>query len=479
MSEGVTMSDEMAQYAEAIATAAGRENPEQSIANLLGLDAESPFAHASKSAQLGQQAKEASDATDSAIFRLNQVAYSSEITSSRQSSIIASNILEEAQSLIQANNSRLQGLIEAGEETSEFYKYEAPRMRQQVVDKVRSMIFEAANQAEDTTVRQLLDAMETQMSGRYRGVRRIMSQPGYLDENTLAMMFDARRTERGISFLSRQEGISDLADQYDPLAKRIATATVEEKASILEESRRVLEAFKADGVASGISLEEARVAAASLIDGSTTIESLGLDELNEKAVRQIRMLQQYRSTIEQLDMNEVLSFGNRPDARRYAPEAIELTADERASIFRGLDGASTMETTRAAGTTYKRIGKEFFDKPIVKKSAYATAGLIAASFIYSATKDRSESDISGPPLLPGGSAYEAMAQRQPQIPQGSIFSGYDEGVSYSVNIEGSREQAESFSNSIGSVARGPVNSTMYRGLSQLGRDPYSQIASSY
>ena len=257
--------------------------------------------------------------------------------------------------------------------------------------------------------------------------------------------------------------------------------TNSERADILSYAEDILEKAKRGvfRISSQVDEDQLRITAAFLTGRDKQIGELGLDAATEKAVRQMRLLQTARSTVDQLGMDEILSFGGRASASGYVPDAIDLTDEERGNLFRGLDGEVAGETQRPAETAYKRIGKEFFDKPIVKKSAYAIAGLVAASFIYSGSKDRSQSDIAGPPLLPGGSAYEAMTQRQPQVPGGSMFSGYDQGVSYSVNIEGSREQAESFSNSIGSVARGPVNSTMYKGLPQLGKDPYSQIASSY
>ena len=195
----------MAQYSQSIkgAFSAGDESGiKEQLKNLMGLDAESPYAHASKSIKLGQQAKEAMDAVDDAIFKINQVGYSSEIVNSRESSVLASNILGEAESLMQRNSSFFNAAKEAGEDVSEFYKYQHSKMQAEVVDKVRSMVFEAADQSEGTTVRQLLDAMETQMSGKYRGVRRIMSQPGYSDENQLLSMFRARQQERATSFLS-------------------------------------------------------------------------------------------------------------------------------------------------------------------------------------------------------------------------------------------------------------------------------------
>lgn len=480
MSASTNASEDMVQYSKRIkdAFSGGDEGGiKENLKGLLGLDAESPFAHASKSVKLGQQAKDAMDVVDNAIFKLNQVAYAGEIVNSRESSVIASNILQEAESMMQRNSQIMNQVIQAGDEASEFLKYEAPKMQGEVIDKVRSMIFEASNQSEGTTVRQLLDAMEMQMSGRYKGVRRIMSQPGYLDENTLLNMFRARQQERAASFLSRQEGISDLTEQYDEMVRNVDSMSIEERREILAIAEDMMGKSKRGSAI--VDEDQFRIAAALLVNREKQVGELGLDEVTEKAVRQMRMLQQARSTVTELGMDEILSFGGRASASGYAPDAIDLTDEERGNLFRGLDGEVAGETQRPVETGYKRIGKEFFDKPIVKKSGYAVAGLIAASFIYSASKDRSQSDIAGPPLLPGGSAYEAMNQRQPQVPEGSMFSGYNQGVSYSVNIEGSREQAESFSNSIGSVARGAVNSTMYRGLPQLGKDPYSQIAGSY
>lgn len=409
------------------------------------------------------------------------MAYSSEVINSRESSLIASNILQEAESMMQRNAANMNQALSSGDEAmSEFFKYQNPKIRGQIVDKVKSMIMEGAAGSEQTTVRQLLDAMETQMSGRYKGLRKtLMTQPGYLDENGLVNMFMARNQERAASFLGRQEGVDNLTQQYDELVQSMKTMSTQERKELLSFAQDMVEQSKRGLYR--VEEDQFKIASALLVDREKSIESMQLDEATEKAVRQMRLLQSARETLSEFgdEMDEILSFGGRASATGFIPDAIELTDEERANLFRGLDGSVADETARPAQSAYKRIGKEFFDKPIVKKSAYAAAGLIAASFIYSASKDRSESDAAGPPLLPGGSAYEAMSQRDPQIPEASIFSGYNEGVGYTVNIEGTREQAESFSNSLRSVARGPVNSTMYRGLPQLGRDPYSQIASSY
>ena len=123
--------------------------------------------------------------------------------------------------------------------------------------------------------------------------------------------------------------------------------------------------------------------------------------------------------------------------------------------------------------------KKAFENPTVRKAGYAGLAIIAASFAYQHSKGRTPEDVGGPPLLPGGSAYEQMPQRSPQMPQTSMFSGYNQGTSYSVNLEGSSDQINSFRSAAGSVAPGSVNSTMYKGLPNLGSDPYSQVASSF
>ena len=48
------------------------------------------------------------------------------------------------------------------------------------------------------------------------------------------------------------------------------------------------------------------------------------------------------------------------------------------------------------------------NKPFVKPVAIGTAALAIFGFIYrKRRKDRTQEEIEGPPLLPGGSAYES------------------------------------------------------------------------
>lgn len=80
----------------------------------------------------------------------------------------------------------------------------------------------------------------------------------------------------------------------------------------------------------------------------------------------------------------------------------------------GVGAASAAEDV--AGPGYRRISElisdgtigRFMNKPFVKPVAIGTAALAIFGFIYrKRRKDRTQEEIEGPPLLPGGSAYES------------------------------------------------------------------------
>jgi hypothetical protein len=209
-------------------------------------------------------------------------------------------------------------------------------------------------------------------------------------------------------------------------------------------------------------------------------DALGLSEENNRIVRNLIADSQARRFLDETDdVEKILNFGRGSNAPARAPRGT-LSAEDIDRVTLSGDGPPDGPPPTRNYKNFMdswRDGQlgEAFKNPTVKKSAYAAAALIGASLIYSATKDRTPESASGPPLLPGGSAYENMAQRQPQMPNVSMFSGYNEGTSLQVNIEGDRDQIDSFT----SVAGSNASSTMYRGLPQLGRDPYSLLAGSF
>jgi len=132
---------------------------------------------------------------------------------------------------------------------------------------------------------------------------------------------------------------------------------------------------------------------------------------------------------------------------------------------------------------FKRLDMDYlteqFSKPSVKKAAIGAGLLIAGSFLYQNKKDRTAEDAAGPPLLPGGSAYEegypTPNVSMPQVAGG----GYSSGMSYKVSLYGSREEVERFQQAASGVTNGSVNSTMYNRIPSVTSDPYQQLASSF
>lgn len=132
---------------------------------------------------------------------------------------------------------------------------------------------------------------------------------------------------------------------------------------------------------------------------------------------------------------------------------------------------------------FKRLDMDYlteqFSKPSVQKAAIGAGLLIAGSFLYQNKKDRTAEDAAGPPLLPGGSAYEegypSPNVSMPQVAGG----GYSSGMSYKVSLYGSREEVERFQQAASGVTNGSVNSTMYNRIPSVTSDPYQQLASSF
>ena len=124
--------------------------------------------------------------------------------------------------------------------------------------------------------------------------------------------------------------------------------------------------------------------------------------------------------------------------------------------------------------------RELFQDKIIRNSTYAIAGLVAFGFIYSARKERTQEEASGPPLMPGGSAYESdMPRNVPSLSDLKYLNPIVRGMQYKINVMGSQQDMDKMQYLAGNVVGGPVDSTMYSSLPRLGRDPYSEIASRY
>lgn len=157
-------------------------------------------------------------------------------------------------------------------------------------------------------------------------------------------------------------------------------------------------------------------------------------------------------------------------------------------LITSVDDFFTASSAPAPDKLYTRFGrmlksggmKELFQDSILRNSAFALVGLAAFGFIYSGIKERTPEQIEGPPLLPGGSAYETdYPKALPSISDLKYLNPTTMSMSYKIQINGSQEQAEKAQQILGSVTNSRINTTMYNGLPRLGRDPYQGVASSF
>lgn len=152
------------------------------------------------------------------------------------------------------------------------------------------------------------------------------------------------------------------------------------------------------------------------------------------------------------------------------------------AAIKGEDYSSFIKTKFTRFSEFIKSGtlKELFNQnDLFRNSIYATTALVAASFAYQAQKDHTSDSIKGPPLLPGGSAYEqGYPQRLPDIPQIGTVS-YNPGVSYKVNLYGNRSSVRNFQDMAMELGNYEMDTTIYSGIRQVGVDPYQQLASSY
>lgn len=166
-------------------------------------------------------------------------------------------------------------------------------------------------------------------------------------------------------------------------------------------------------------------------------------------------------------------------------------AEDLQEFKKGLDTAIAGDDyTRflPENTTYKRfmnfvrdgeLKNLFTENATFRRSVYAAGALMAGSFIYSAVKDRTSDDAQGPPLLPGGSAYETQyPNRLSEIPQIGT-TNYNPGVSYKVNLYGNQRDVENFRSMAMELGNFDMNTTMYSGIPDVARDPYSELANSF
>lgn len=118
----------------------------------------------------------------------------------------------------------------------------------------------------------------------------------------------------------------------------------------------------------------------------------------------------------------------------------------------------------------------FQNKGKVLAGAATAAGL--AIFAMKKRGDRTQDEISGPPLLPGGNPYENLPMAALQLPQAPVLQT-PIGSSYNVSINATQDQVDEFMLRAGYLSNGQIQGTMHNSLPDLGRNPYDDIAGSF
>lgn len=227
-----------------------------------------------------------------------------------------------------------------------------------------------------------------------------------------------------------------------------------------------------------ISSEERYLAQAALgqnIEGASPEEA----ELARQRARVVRVqatnqaLQQDQATMQAVTATGQSTFTGDDNLRKAINAAMN---DEDYTAFMNAKGKYVRFSEYIKSGELKNL---FKNDNLFRSSIYAAGALIIGSFAYQGFKDHTPEKMQGPPMLPGGSAYEGQyPSRASQIPQIGTVS-YNPGVSYKVNLYGNRNEVRQFQDMAMGLGNFDMDTTMYSGIPQVGTDPYQQLASSY
>jgi len=301
-----------------------------------------------------------------------------------------------------------------------------------------------------------------------------LSRLYYLDNENFAGQITTARTRRQAAALKVAAG--DLEEQV------LNNLTSSSKFTSITSPHQILNAiqdyFENMIKSKSISNEERYLAQAALgqnIEGASPEESaLARQRANVVRVQAANQaLQQDQATIQALTATGQSTFTGDDGFKKAITAALN---DEDYTKFLGAKGKYVRFSEYLKSGQLKNL---FKNNNLFRNSIYATGALIVGSFAYQGFKDHTPEKMQGPPMLPGGSAYESQyPSRASEIPQIGTVS-YNPGVSYKVNLYGNRNQVSQFQEMAMGLGNFDMDTTMYSGIPQVGTDPYQQLASSY
>lgn len=161
---------------------------------------------------------------------------------------------------------------------------------------------------------------------------------------------------------------------------------------------------------------------------------------------------------------------NRPGFMRHAE--LDASFGQAAATTRGTGGAASDYYKRFHPDDVRALWRE---SKLLRRGTLAAGALIGFSAIYQKFRDRSPEDMAGPPLLPGGSAYERMPQFNMQPDSLTPVSDGRGGVTYKIIADGQYDPLD-----LQSAIRGilgddvPMDGSYYNTQSRISRPRYNR-----
>lgn len=296
----------------------------------------------------------------------------------------------------------------------------------------------------------------------------------YGDDENFAGQITMARVRRRAAALQARAGDLEQTVLDDILSSKISGIGQTDETTV----QKILNDYFNNVISKGGSQEEMQLAQAAL---GKTIEA-ATEEEAENARRRANVitvqtkkaaLEQDQATSQAVSKTGKTTFAGDENLRSAINAALN---DEDYTKFLGAKGKYVRFSEYLKSGELKNL---FKNNNLFRNSIYATGALIVGSFAYQGFKDHTPEKMQGPPMLPGGSAYESQyPNRASEIPQIGTVS-YNPGVSYKVNLYGNRNQVQQFQDMAMGLGNFDMDTTMYSGIPQVGTDPYQQLASSY
>lgn len=444
----------------------------------IGLSADSRYASLTKLQKVGLLIEQYFDTT-------RKLALSS---MSRDEILLAASPAPEAkrvaQSILDDNKKQFNTIAELTRQEIRDLSEEQKALRRGMSEALGNKIYgqmEKAVQASGVSMEDLVNAIDQANAGTYRDILSLgsVTESG---QKVYEQIIQARNL-RKIKFYERFNqdaaktilsyfnfGMLQQADQGEPIAL----------GSLRSQAVKALDQFRSSVDESTVddftgTVEEGIYKI--LAEEASTISD---DIIRQEAQKQVNILRSILENEEMGDVRAALEAKGTTDLANISPEADE----ELLKLVQAANNADEAEAVRPA--VYKRITEKigdfknlFKEDKLVRRGTLAMAALAIGSLAYSAARDRTVDDITGPPLLPGGNPYEQQyPTRGYQI--GSFGStGYIPGMSYQVSIQGGRDDIDRFNTAAGGLVNGNVSTTIYNNIPSVKRDPYSAMGQAY